>query len=47
MTTGDAETKVRKGIHCGQRVYWGDEEVMGGEKDALLTPVCFHIVSYF
>ena len=47
MNTDDVETKFRKGIHRGQRAYRGDEEVMGGEKGALLSPVCFHIVSYF
>ena len=44
MNTDDAETKFRKGIHHGQRVYQGDEEVMGGEKDALIIcmfPHCF------
>lgn len=44
MNTDDAETKFRKGIHSGQRVYRGDEEVTGGEKDALIIcmfPHCF------
>lgn len=48
MNTDDVENlKSGKGIHRGQRVTRGDEEVMGAEKGALsyhlYVSILFHI----